>query len=321
MDSTSSPRVAVLGGGAFGTAFAQLLAQQTGQTIALWCYEQEVAQGIKKNRCNERYLPNITLEKNIEPTTDLQTALEGSDYIFEAVPVKFMRSVLEKCKPFYDKNQVWVVLSKGIEKETLLLPTELIEDVFVAKVQTAVISGPSFAKELASKAVTGVDVASKDKRVARNLKELLSKNFFSAFISQDPVGVQLCGALKNILALGVGMLEAENTKALFLTKGLAEVAELVVACGGKKETVYGLCGVGDMVLTCMGKQSRNLAVGKRLAFGQPLGEILKETGFISEGINTVRSVKKMVDQHKIDLPILSGMYEVIFEGKQLQSLL
>jgi len=312
--------ITVLGGGAWGTAFAQLLAQQTDQTIKLWCYEQDVVQEIKRNRCNRRYLPNISLEKTIKPTTSLEDALADAEYVFEAIPVKFMRSVLEACRPFYSDEQIWVALSKGIENETLLLPTEIIEDVFVSKVKAAVVSGPSFAKDLAKKQITAVDVAAKDKRIARNLKEILSKNFFSVFVSEDPIGVQLCGALKNVLALGIGMLEPDNTKAFFLTAGLSEVARCVVALGGKEKTVYGLSGVGDMILTCMGGQSRNLAVGKRLGAGQSLDMILQDTGFVPEGINTVRSVSKLLKKNNLNLPILSGMYEVVFEGKKIQDL-
>lgn len=314
--------VSILGAGAFGTAFATLLAHK-GYQVNLWSYEHDVAQEIMQKHVNTTYLPRITLDNKIVPFSYLEDAIADVQWIFEAIPVQFLRSVLQQCKPFIADEQVWVVLSKGLETETLLLPTQIIDDVFKNTVRTAVVAGPNFAQELAEHKITAAITAAKDKEVRIKLSALLSCDYFRPYLSDDVVGVQVGGALKNLLTLGIGMFDGagfgENAKAFLFTEGLHEMARCAQFLGGNSSTLYDLAGVGDLVLTAMGKLSRNLIVGKRLGEGRSLDSILKETGLIPEGINTARSFYQLCQHNKLDLPILCHLYGVIFEGKTIES--
>ena len=317
-------RICILGAGSWGTAIATLLAEN-GYEVSLWCYEVEVANSIKETRENKRYLPGITLDKKIIPITDLQEAICGAQWIFEAIPIKYLRAILEQAKDCFSPEQTWVVLSKGMEQGSLLLPTQILDDVFGGVPQKAVFAGPSFAIDVAKKQITAVTVAATDCEIGLNLQKLLANRYFRPYVSLDMIGAQIGGALKNVLTLGVGMLDGagytDNAKAFLLTRGLHEMVLLAKVLGGRQETLYGLSGVGDLVLTSMGKLSRNLAVGKKLGQGQNLDAILKETGFVPEGINTVKSVYQLIQQKNLDLPICQGIYQVIYERKQLQDVL
>ncbi len=316
--------IAMLGEGAWGTAVAMLLAYN-GHEVKLWCYNTELVSQINETRHNERYLPGVTLPKNITAVATLDEAMSDADWVFEAIPVKFLRSVLEQSKHCYKDTQRWVVLSKGIEQGTLFFPTEIIADVLGDAVQQTVFAGPSFAMDVARKEITAVTIAAPECELAKELQELLANDYFRPYISTDMIGVQLGSALKNVIAIGVGMLDGagytDNAKAFMITRGLHEIAELAVALGGKQQTVYGLSGVGDLILTAMGSLSRNLQVGKRFGQGQSLESILKETGYIPEGINTVESVQQLMRKHGVRLSICLGIYEVIFNNKPLEDML
>jgi len=317
-------KVTVLGDGAWGTAVATLLAQN-GCTVLLWCHNQEVADTIKEKRVNERYLPGCTLNELIHPVTSLQEAVCGSKWVFEAVPVKFLRSVLQQTIHCFSRDQTWIILSKGIEQETLLLPSQIIDDVFGYEPKKAVLAGPSFAQDLARKQLTAVSIAATQESTARTLQKMLANNYFRPYYSPDLIGVQVGGALKNVLALGIGVLEGagftDNAKALLFTRGLNEMVQCAVALGGEQETLYGLSGVGDLVLTSMGSLSRNLLVGKRIGAGDSLETILAETGYIPEGLNTVKSVHKLAQKYNVQLPIFENIYEGIFGGKPLDAII
>jgi len=290
-------RVTVIGEGAWGTAVATLLATN-GYQVILWCHDKEVAEIIKNKKYNERYLPDIKLSDNIQSTTDLSEALIDVDWVFEAIPVVFLRSLLLQALPWISTDQRWVVLSKGIEQKTLLLPTQIIDDVFNKKVKKAVFAGPSFAYEVATKQITAVTVAAPDCSIGQELQQLLANDFFRPYISLDLIGVQAGAALKNVITLGIGLLDGagynDNTKAFFMTRGFHEIVQLACAMGGKAETVYGLSGFGDLVLTSMGKRSRNLEVGQRLGRGEQLATILDQTGYTPEGVNSVASMCQLI---------------------------
>lgn len=317
-------KIAILGEGAWGTAVATLLAHN-GHSVKLWCYHSELVDEINSTRYNERYLPDIELNKNITAVASLEDALLDAEWICEAIPVQYLRSIVQQVKPYYQNDQCWVILSKGIEKGTLCLPSEIIADVLGDSVQQTVFAGPSFARDLALKTITAVTIAAPDCEHAKELQHLLANEYFRPYISTDMIGVQAGAAIKNVIAIGVGMLDGagytDNAKAFMLTRGLHEMAELAVKLGGRQETIYGLSGVGDLVLTAMGSLSRNLEVGKKLAHGQSLEDILKETGYIPEGINTVASMHALMKKYDAQLSICSGIYEVIFEGKSLQEML
>ncbi len=314
----------MIGEGAWGTAVATVLAEN-GYIVKLWCQDPKVADTIKKKRVNERYLPNIKLGEKIQPITDLKAATCDVAWVFEAIPVKFLRSVLEQAKDCFSQDQVWVVLSKGIEQNSLLLPTQMIDEVFGAKTKKAVFAGPSFAKEVATKQITAVSIAASDCTIGLQLRQLLANNYFRPYVTTDMIGVQVGAALKNVITLGIGLLDGagyhDNAKAFFLTRGLNEMAQIAVGLGGKQETLYGLSGVGDLVLTSMGKLSRNLQVGRNLGKGETLSTILQQTGYVPEGINTVKSVCQLAKKLEIDAYVCRGIYEIIFEGKSVQSML
>lgn len=317
--------ISVFGDGAWGTSMATLLAHN-GHTVTLWCHSQDVATSINENHHNNHYLPDVLLSESIRATTDIQEALHDADWIFEAIPVKFLRSVLQQIKPYSNQNQRWVILSKGIETESCLLPSEIIDSVFERTQQKAVVSGPSFAHDLAHKKITAATIATPDRLLGQELCQLLTTHYFKPCLSNDLIGVQTGGALKNVVALAVGMLDAQhytdNTKAFLITHALEEMSVITTALGGKAETLYGLSGVGDLLLTCMGKLSKNLELGKQLGSGKTLQKLVAERhGNIPEGINTVTSIYQIAKKHNLRLPLFQGVYACIFEGSSLDNLL
>ncbi len=319
-----SKPVAVIGAGAWGTAFSTLLAEN-GHEVNLWCYESEVVEDIKNKGINNKYLPGVYLDKKIKPTNNLEEVLSQAKWIFEAVPVKFLRNVLTQAKPHLNPEQVWVVLSKGIEQETLLLPSGILDDVFGEEVKKAAVCGPNFAKDLAKKAYTATTVASKDLAIAEELQKLLANSYFHPYRLSDFIGVQVSGAIKNLLALLVGIAKGakchDNTIAFLLTRGLFEIVKITEFYGGEKDTVYGLSGLGDLVLTSFGAMSRNQKVGMIIGVGNSLKAATETVGVVPEGVNIAFSVKQLIDKNKLDLPICQGAFEIIFEGKTIEALL
>jgi glycerol-3-phosphate dehydrogenase (NAD(P)+) len=317
--------VCVLGEGAWGTAFATLLAHN-GHAVKLWCYEESNVQSIARTRINERYLPGQILSERITPTASLSDAMSGSEWIFEAIPVQYLRSVIQKAAPLFTDDQTWVVLSKGIEQETFLLPTQIIDDVCGKNHKKAVVAGPTFAADLARQQVSAASVAATDSGVAHALQKILANDYFKPVLNTDLVGVEVGGAVKNVITLGVGILEGagytDNTKAFLVTCGLQEMSEIAKTLGGKPETIYGLSGAGDLMLTALGTLSRNLAVGKRLGKDDAsLQTILDELGHIPEGINTAQTIHQFMKRKNLQLPICNAVYEIIFAGKQVDHLI
>jgi glycerol-3-phosphate dehydrogenase (NAD(P)+) len=316
--------VAVIGAGAWGTSFSTLLANN-GFQVKLWCFEKEVVEDIKHKGENSKYLPGFKLDKKIKPTNDLQEALRDVKWVFEVVPVKFMRSVLESAKPYVDSSQVWVLLSKGIEQKTLFLPSDIINDVFPCFVQKVTIGGPNFAKDFACESYTATTVACKDYNLGFEIQKMLANSYLRPYLSLDLMGVQVGGAIKNVLALTVGIFRGagykDNTIAFLLTRGLVEMVEIARYFGGQRQTIYGLSGLGDLVLSSFGSVGRNQKVGMMIGKGDNVDNILKTTGFVPEGINTIQSVRQLIDRGKLDLPICRGVYEIIFDGKKINSLL
>lgn len=317
-------KVAVLGEGAWGTAVSTLLAEN-GFTVTLWCHDPAVKDTILAKRRNERYLPAVELSDLIKPTIDLQETVNDADWIFEAIPVKYLRPILTQLKSSVSSTQRWVLLSKGIEQETLLLPSQIVDDVFERVVDKAVAVGPSFAYELARKRITAITLAATDCDLGLALQKILANNYFRPYLSLDVIGAQVGAALKNVVTLAVGMLDGagytDNAKAFILTRGLAEIVTIAHALGGEAKTLYGLSGVGDLVLTAMGAHSKNREVGRRLGAGQSLDQILSETGFIAEGINTVRSVYQLAEKKQLDLPVCAGIYHVVNGTQTIQDFL
>lgn len=307
----------ILGAGAWGTALATVLANNNFE-VRLWCREQEVVETIRTTRVNELFLPGILLDEKIIPTNCLNEAVEQAEWIFAAVPVKFFRAVVEQIKPFLKQDQKWVILNKGMEQGTLLLPSQILDEVLGKEVPKVALVGPSFAKDLAQKQLTAVTAASSQNDLSKAIQEFLQNDYFMVDQSEDVVGVQLCAALKNVITLGVGILDGagytDNTKAFFLVKSLAEIRQVVVSCGGLSQTVDGFAGIGDLVLTALGKHSRNLAVGKRLGKSESLEAILADSSSVVEGINTTTSVQQLITKKNLELPLFEGIYQVVHKG-------
>jgi len=316
-------RVAVIGGGAFGTAFSTLLVEN-GFIVNLWCHEEDTVTDIQTFRRNITYLPKIHLSNKIEATASLREAISGIEWIFIAVPIKYLRSILELASTHANKNHKWVILSKGIEQETLLLPTQVLDDVLGYEAIKFVLGGPSFAKEIAEQLHTAVTIAGTDAKLCKSLQGILSNSYFRPYLSDDPIGVQVCGALKNVFALMAGIVIGEgfggNTKAFLLTMSFWEMRILVEFFGGDKKTIDGFSGFGDLILTCTGLLGRNLQVGKMIGSGQPIEEI-EDSGITAEGVNTVQSIYKIINKHKLDLPICCGVYNIIFNRHGFREIL
>lgn len=316
-------KICMIGSGAWGTAMATVLAHN-GHEVIVWCHDEAVATDINSNHKNSKYLPNVVLHKNISATTDVGQAVLDARWVFEATPMQYLRETLQKIGKRFQKDQILVVLTKGIDRSSALLPTQIADEIFGARMLKAVCVGPSFAREVAEQAVTGVIVASDNQDVATELQSLLANDYFYPEISSDILGAQMGAALKNVMALGVGLLDGadygDNTKALFITRALAEMALVAKKIGAKPETLYGLSGLGDLILTTTGSQSRNLAIGKLVGAGQSLEAALKATGFTAEGANTVQSLRMLTQKLKLELPLCAGIHAVLFEKKSVQDL-
>ena len=316
--------ISILGAGAFGTSIANLIADN-GYKVKLWCYEEEVLQSIKTKQENTMYFSGIKLNPNIIPTNDLEDAIKSSQWIFEAIPVKFLRNILTQTKDYFAKDQIIVSLSKGIEQETLFLPTQIIDDVFSNDIKKAVMAGPNFAKEIAQKYLSATTICSEDEKITAELSKILSNSYFKTEISQDLIGIQVGGAIKNVITLAAGIAQgfnsSLNTNAYLITKGLREIEIICKALGGNEKTISDLAGLGDLILSATGSLSRNLRVGELLGQGKTLKDIEKEFKTLPEGINTTKSVYDLIQKHKLELPICLGTYQVIFEGKSVNEFL
>ncbi|MFH1254369.1 MAG: NAD(P)H-dependent glycerol-3-phosphate dehydrogenase [bacterium] len=320
MDKT----VTVLGAGAWGTALSNLLAED-GYDVILWCYESNVVKDIESTRINKAFLPGVNLHSKISPTCDIQVAVQSSEFIFEAIPVKHIRNILNLTKSYVTKNHKFIVTSKGIEQDTVMLASQIVNDIFGAQTQVVALGGPNFAKDLAAKTITATVVASNDMQIATQVAQMLSNGYFKAYISSDIIGVQVGGAIKNIFALTIGMAHglgySENTIAFLMTRCLFELGFLSKYFGGRQDTIYGLSGFGDLFLTCSSSVSKNFKLGRLLGQGMSLNELTNKYASLPEGVNTVQAIKKLIDKNNMDLPVCLKTYDILFEGKAFKCLL
>jgi glycerol-3-phosphate dehydrogenase (NAD(P)+) len=240
--------------------------------------------------------------------------------MFEAIPVKHMRSVIERCKKHVPHNSMWVTLSKGIENNTHLLPTEIVTDC-ILDASCVHISGPSFAQDIAQQQPTCVSIGAKDKPIASMVMACIQTNYFFLTYSSDIIGIQLCGALKNICALGMGFLAGrgygDNTQSLFFYRIIEESKHILRAMHAHQETIYEPAGIGDYILSCYGSKSRNRDVGRRFGSGQNLCSIIAETGYIPEGINTLTSITQSIHKHRIEAPLFQAVYDIFHDQKSI----
>jgi glycerol-3-phosphate dehydrogenase (NAD(P)+) len=311
-------RIGVVGAGSWGTALARLLADK-GFELDFWVFEPEVREQIETLRENQVFLPGFHLPESIHPSNDLETVVTNKDLVLVVVPSHFMRSVATQMRPFIKEDAVVVSASKGIENKTHLTMTGILEEIldFVPPQNLAVLSGPSFAKEVAARIPTVVAAASVDRQVARFVQSVFSCPTFRVYVNDDPVGTQIGGAMKNVLAIAAGICDGMemglNPRAALITRGLTEMNRLGIRLGADPLTLSGLAGVGDLLLTCTGTLSRNHTVGVQIGQGKKLDDIISEMRMVAEGVKTTRSVYNLSRKLGVDLPICNEVYHVLFE--------
>lgn len=308
-------KVAVLGAGAWGTALAISLAPR--HRVTLWARDPQQIETMSGRRRNQRYLPDIALPAELELNSDLDTTLTAAELAIVAVPVAGLRITLEKIAKL-SKPLAVVWLCKGFESGTSLLPHQIVDATLPAAFPRGVLSGPSFAQEVARSLPTALTLASGDGEFAQCTAKALHHSRLRIYSSTDVVGVEIGGAIKNVLAIAAGISDGMqmglNARAALLTRGLAEMSRLGLQMSGRAETLGGLSGVGDLILTCTGDLSRNRQVGMLLAQGKSLANILDQLGHVAEGVYTAREVNRVAQQRKVEMPICEAVYRVLYEN-------
>jgi glycerol-3-phosphate dehydrogenase (NAD(P)+) len=316
--------IAIIGAGAWGTALSIVLGRKETHRVRLWAHEKEVYETIAQQRVNERFLPGQRIPAYVTPCTDLEEAIEGAAIVVSVMPSQHCRGLFEQMRSHLRAPTMIVSATKGLEESSLLRMTEVIAEVLkggdVRAPRIGALSGPSFALEAARGDPTAIAIASQDAELARSVQQEFSHASFRVYTNQDPIGVELGGALKNTIAIAAGVCAGlglgHNSTAALITRGLAEMRRLVVACGGKAETMAGLAGLGDLVLTCTGGLSRNRSVGVELGRGRKLPEILAGMhGAVAEGIFTTTAAVGLAHVRGVEMPITEQMHAILHEGK------
>lgn len=311
-------KAAVIGAGSWGTALAQVLADN-GHSVQLWGRRGEQSEEINQTHINSRYLPDVVLNSTIKAYSDLSATDTDNDYIICAVPTKAIRETIKQIRPLLHEHSILVHASKGIEPGTFKRISEMMEEELdgASYNAVAVLSGPSHAEEVGIKQPTTVTVSSKHLEAAAAVQDLFMNNYFRVYTNEDMIGVEIGGALKNIIALGIGMTDGlgygDNTKAALMTRGLAEITRLGVALGANPMTFIGLSGLGDLIVTCTSEHSRNWRAGHLLGKGKKLDDVLDEMGMVVEGVRTTKAVFALAQAENVEMPITSALYSVLFE--------
>ena len=315
-------KIAILGGGGWGTALAIVLSRsRKTHEIKLWVHSAELAESIRRDRENKLYLPGSRLQENVQVFSKLKDILAGAQIILGAMPSAHARAVYSSALPFVASGASFVSASKGLELSTHLRISEVIAEIVTPKFvpRIAVISGPSFALEAARGEPTAVVLASKDSAFAAELQEEFAGPAFRLYTNDDVLGVELAGAMKNVMAIAAGACQGlglgSNTLAALITRGLAEMTRLAVALGARRETLSGLAGLGDLVLTCTGSLSRNRFVGIELGKGNPPREILANMRMVAEGVHTAAPLLALAREHQIEMPITEQVDAILHAGK------
>jgi len=313
-------RLAIIGGGSWGTALSIVLAPRFSN-VRLWVYEQDLAERMRARRENDVYLPGFTVPSNVDVVAELEPALDGAEIVLGVMPSHRARGVYERMAPLLDESMLLVSATKGLETGSLLRMSQVIHEVvgkrFTPKV--SVLSGPTFAREVASGEPTALVVASTDSETAAAVQSAFSGATFRLYTNADPAGVEIGGAVKNVVAIGAGVCHGlglgSNALAALITRGLAEMTRLALAVGGQAKTLAGLSGLGDLLLTCTGGLSRNRTVGLELAAGRKLGEIVGSMQMIAEGIETTKATVDLARRHNVDMPIADQMHAMLYEAR------
>ncbi len=312
-------RCTVLGAGSWGTALGALLAAK-GYAVTSWDKDVPVLDDIEKNHRNERYLPGVALPADMHATPDVARALEGAELVVVAVPSHAVRQVAIESKRHVHAGMPIICVAKGIELESLMTMSEVLEDVFPVPLHPyiAILSGPSFAKEVAKGLPTAVTVAARWERIAKQVQDAFHTKTFRPYTSGDVMGAEIGGCVKNVVAIAAGMSDGlgfgANALAALITRGLAEITRLAVRKGANPLTLSGLSGLGDLVLTCSSDLSRNRTVGRGLAAGKTADEIQKELGQVAEGVRNTKSARELARKLSVEMPITETMYRVLYEN-------
>lgn len=311
-------QIGVIGAGAWGTALAHIQAE-AGRDVTLWAREKDVLDAIENTHENSTYLPGVALNENIKVTNSLSD-MHGMDIILLVTPAQYTRATLEGLRHESLDGKPIVICSKGIEIDTGKMLSQVLKETMPNAI-CAVLTGPCFAREVALGLPTGVTIACADKDKAKELAEDLGCRHFRPYVTSDVVGAQIGAAVKNVLAIACGALYGmkmgENAKAALITRGIAEMGRLAKAMGANEKTLMGMCGFGDVMLTCSSMQSRNFSLGAMLGEGKTLDEILGERKSVTEGVHTARALKKLAYANAVDMPISETVYQVVCEGMPL----
>lgn len=313
-----SIKIAILGNGAMATACSILLSENPEQRIAMWCRSSDYAQEMNRDRENRRLLPGVPLPEALEVTADIDQAVAEAEFLIASIPTKFLRSALTVLAPHLKEDRPVVSVIKGLENQTFMRPSEIIEDVLGSRPVVA-LGGPSHAEEISRRLPASVVAASGDITLAKTVQEMFTTDRFRVYTNTDMIGVELAGALKNVIAIAAGICDGlkygDNAKSALVTRGLVEISRFGEALGAEPLTFSGLAGMGDLLTTCTSPYSRNRAVGERLGQGETLNEILNSMHGVAEGVTTTSSVYELAEQKGIDMPITKEVYRVLFEEK------
>ncbi|MCD6151439.1 MAG: NAD(P)-dependent glycerol-3-phosphate dehydrogenase [Deltaproteobacteria bacterium] len=313
-------KIGVIGAGSWGTALANMLAGK-GYPVTLWAYEKDLVERMKMTRENDLFLPGFSLSSNLDFTADLSAAVSGKEMVLLVSPSQVMRLVVQQALGDFNPESLIVSASKGIENGTLLTMSQVLRELLPPSChqRLAVISGPSFAKEVAAGIPTAVVAAAPQQDIAEQVQNIFTNAAFRVYTNNDILGVELCGALKNVMALAAGVSDGLgfglNTRAALITRGLAEISRLGLALGAQAATFSGLAGMGDLVLTCTGDLSRNRSVGIALGQGKTLDEILNGMNMVAEGVKTTLSAYQLAAKVGVEVPITDQMYKILYQQK------
>jgi glycerol-3-phosphate dehydrogenase (NAD(P)+) len=314
-------KIGVVGAGAWGTALANLLAQK-GLSVDLWAFEKEVCEDILESRQNKWFLPNVPLSKNLVPSNDLDRVASGKEMLLLVMPSHVFRSVAAQLVHHPTEETIIVSASKGIENRTHLTMTGILRQLLPPRLlsRIAALSGPSFAKDVAAGIPTAITVAAADRAVAEQIQSTFATPSFRVYTGHDVIGVELGGAVKNVMAIAAGISDGLglglNTRAALITRGLAEIQRLGIRLGAQSKTFMGLAGIGDLVLTCTGALSRNWTVGNNLGKGMKLDTILSKTRTVAEGLKTTKSVYNLSRKLGVEMPIAEQVYYILYEDRE-----
>jgi glycerol-3-phosphate dehydrogenase (NAD(P)+) len=313
-------KISIIGAGSFGTAIASVLGGKN-YSVTIWAREKNVVEGINTNKLNPSYLTDVKLPDTIVATNSLKEALKDSEMIVFATPSHALREVAENVKPYLKGNEIVVSVAKGIEKDSLMAPSQILVDVLsetVLEDQIGVLTGPSHAEEVALLKPTTVVSAAYSTRVARIIQETFMTSRFRVYLNNDIIGVEIGGAVKNIMAIAAGIVDGaglgDNAKAALMTRGLHEMKRMGAVLGASMDTFAGLTGMGDMIVTCTSKHSRNRFVGYNIGQGKSLNEITSGMNMVAEGVKTAESVCQWAKKNRVEMPITNAVYKVLFEN-------